>query len=104
MHDPHDPVEALIRQAIAERRVVGFRYHGQRRIGEPHLFGRTNGRPHLLVYQTGGTSFAGPYPSWRRCDLAGITRLGLTNRTFQFARLNPTGGYSEWDEVWAIVE
>ena len=97
-------VDELIRQAIAERRIVGFRYHGQRRTGEPHLFGTSNGRPHVLVYQTGGTSFAGPYPNWRRCDLSGITRFTLTTRTFQTARLNPTGDYSEWDEVWAMVK
>ena len=97
-------MDELIRQAIAERRIVGFRYNGQRRVGEPHLFGQSNGRPHVLVYQTGGTSFAGPYPSWRRCDLKGITRFGLTTRTFGYARLNPSGDYSEWDEVWAMVK
>jgi hypothetical protein len=96
-------VDELIRQAIAGRRVVAFRYRGQRRVGEPHLFGRTNGRAHLLVYQTGGTSFSGPYPSWRRCDLTQISHFVVTSRTFQAIRLGASYEYGGWDEIWAIA-
>ena len=97
-------VDELIRQAIAESRVVAFRHRGQRRIGEPQLYGKANGEPQLLLYQTGGSSFtSGPYPVWRRCSLSEITRFVVTSRTFPGARLDPKGEHPDWDEVWAIV-
>jgi hypothetical protein len=34
-------MDELIRQAIAERRVIAYRYNSQRRVGEPHLYGLT---------------------------------------------------------------
>ena len=97
-------MDDLIRQAIAERRIVSFRYNGQRRIGEPHLLGLAQGRARLLVYQTEGSSQNGPYPRWRQCDLSDIARFILTSRTFESARLNAAGSLKDWDEVWAIVQ
>ena len=97
-------MDELIRQAMAERRVIAYRYNSQRRVGEPHLYGLLEGQPTLLVYQTGGTSHSGPYPNWRRCALGGITHLTLTSRTFQHPRLRSDDPRSEWTEVWAIVE
>jgi len=96
-------VDELIRQAIAERRLVSYRYKGQRRTGEPHLYGLLNGQPTVLVYQTEGTSFAGPYPNWRRLSLSGLTRFVVTGRPFQHPRLKSTDSHSEWSEIWAIV-
>ena len=96
-------MDELIRQAIAERRLVAYRYNGQRRVGEPHLYGVQNGQPALLVYQTEGTSFAGPYPNWRRCDLSGITRFTITGRKFEHPRLRSSESLREWTEIWAIV-
>jgi hypothetical protein len=96
-------MDELIRQAIAERRLVAYRYNGQRRVGEPHLYGLRNGQPTLLVYQTEGTSFAGPYPNWRNCALSGLTRMTITGRSFQHPRLSSTDSHREWSEIWAIV-
>lgn len=96
-------MDELIRQAIAERRLVAYRYNGQRRVGEPHLYGTMNGRPMLLVYQTEGTSFAGPYPNWRRLSLDGISRLTITGRSFEHSRLRADAMESEWTEIWAMV-
>jgi hypothetical protein len=96
-------VDELIRQAIDGRHVVAFRYRGHRRVGEPHAYGKANGRAQLLVYLTGGSSMAGSYPTWRWCDLDQIGRFTVTSRTFQGVRLNPGGEHSDWDEIWAIV-
>jgi hypothetical protein len=96
-------LDELIRQAIAERRVVGFRYNGQRRMGEPHLYGKSNGQPTVLIYQTGGSFMGGPYPTWRRCDIKAITRFALSTVTFSQPRLNPNDSYREWDEIWEMV-
>ena len=96
-------MDELIRQAIAERRLLAYRYNGQRRVGEPHLYGLRNGQPTLLVYQTEGTSFAGPYPNWRRCELRGLSRFTITGRRFANPRLRSNDALSDWSEVWAIV-
>ena len=96
-------MDELIRQAIAERRLLAYRYNGQRRVGEPHLYGLRNGQPTLLVYQTEGTSFAGPYPNWRHCALSGLTRMTITGRSFANPRLTSTDSHRDWAEIWAIV-
>jgi hypothetical protein len=96
-------VDELIRQAIAERRLIAYRYNGQRRVGEPHLYGIWNGQPTVLVYQTEGTTFSGPYPNWRRLSLSGLTRFVVTGRPFQHARLKSGETLSGWSEVWAVV-
>jgi hypothetical protein len=95
--------DELIRQAIASRSIVACRYNGQRRIGEPHLYGVAKGRPTLLFYQTEGSGMFGPYPVWRRFTVDDIVRFTVTSRTFSQTRLNPDGDRGEWDEVWAVV-
>jgi hypothetical protein len=55
------------------------------------------------VYQTEGTSFAGPYPNWRRCGLSGLSRLTITGRGFANPRLSSSDSHSDWSEIWAIV-
>ena len=97
-------MDEQIRQAMAERRIIAYRYNGQRRMGEPHLYGVYGGKPTLLVYQTGGTSFAGPYPNWRRLDLAGLSRFTITGRSFEHARLSHRTDHRDWDEVWVLIE
>jgi hypothetical protein len=97
-------LDEQIRQAIAERRVVGFRYNGQRRMGELHLYGKSKGQPTVLLYMTGGSFMGGPYPTWRRCDISAITRFGLLTVTFSQPRLNPNDSFSEWDEIWEMVK
>ena len=97
-------LDDLIRQAIAERRIVSYQYNGLRRRGEPHLYGTSGGQPKLLVYQTDGSFMGGPYPNWRRCDLKAMTRFALSTVTFSQPRLNPSDSHREWDEIWAIVK
>ena len=95
--------DQLIRQAIAGRRVISFTYHGHARVVEPHIYGKTNGKAQLLVYQTGGTSSSGGLPDWRRCDVDEISGLSLTDQTFRGARLGRGSDHSDWDETWATV-
>ena len=96
-------LDEQIRQAIAGRNIVACRYNGQRRIGEPHVYGVVNGRTRLLFYQTEGSGLFGPYPVWRRFDVADITRLTVTSRTFTQVRVGSDSSLGEWDEVLAIV-
>lgn len=75
--------EELLRQALQERRVVQFRYHGYSRRVEPHALGRvTEGRPALLGWQVSGGSASEPPPGWRTFLLAEIKSLKLLRQTF----------------------
>src|SRR5439155_6202844 len=42
-------VDGQLRFAIANKRLIQFRYHGDRRVAEPHDYGIQNGTPKLLV-------------------------------------------------------
>ena len=75
--------EQLIRQALAEHRVVEFHYHGFSRQVEPHALGHaTEDRLALLGWQVAGGSASEPPPGWRTFLLADIGPLRLGRRTF----------------------
>lgn len=80
---PRKTVEDLIRQALVERRVVQFKYHGHSRRVEPHALGRVTGeRLALLGWQVSGGSASEPPPGWRTFVLAEIEPLKLMSKTF----------------------
>jgi predicted DNA-binding transcriptional regulator YafY len=80
---PKKTAEKLIRQALSERRVVRFRYHGYFRRVEPHALGRATGdRPALLGWQASGGSASEPPPGWRTFVLADMESLQLMRPTF----------------------
>jgi predicted DNA-binding transcriptional regulator YafY len=80
---PKKTAEETLRPAIAERRVVQFRYHGYARRVEPHGFVRVNdNRPALLGWQVSGGSASEPPPGWRTFVLADIRSLKLLQKTF----------------------
>ena len=53
MHD-------IIIQAINEKKVVKFDYHGFDRVAEPHVYGTLNGIKSILTYQIRGGSKSTP--------------------------------------------
>jgi predicted DNA-binding transcriptional regulator YafY len=76
-------MEALIRQALAERRLVKFKYHGHSRVAEPHALGHvTEGRLALLGWQVSGGSASEPPPGWRTFVLAEIQSLKLLRKNY----------------------
>jgi predicted DNA-binding transcriptional regulator YafY len=76
-------MDALIRQALAERKVLKFKYHGHGRVVEPHALGRvTDDRRALLGWQISGGSTSEPPPGWRTFVLAEISALKLARKTF----------------------
>jgi hypothetical protein len=76
-------VEELIRQALAERRMLQFRYHGYARRVEPHALGRvTEDRRALLGWQVSGGSQSEPPPGWRTFLTAEIDSLEMLRVTF----------------------
>lgn len=96
-------MDALVRQAIAEKKLVEFQYQGYTRIAEPHVYGLNSGIKQLLVFQVRGGSKSGRLPNWRRVDLPEVSDLQILNETFPGRRVNPSGEHSSWDETFAIV-
>ena len=74
-------VDALLRRAIGDRRLIKLRYQGRDRILEPHDYGVQNGHLRLLAYQVGGSS-SGKLPNWRWLDVDGIADLQILDRSF----------------------
>jgi predicted DNA-binding transcriptional regulator YafY len=81
--------------AIAERRVIEFRYKMELRRVEPHLVGYdSNGDLTLSAYQTSGLK-----PGWRDFHLTKLSELTVTEARFEHAR----SGYNPRDETIARV-
>ena len=73
----------LIKQALAERRLLQFDYHGYSRQVEPHALGHaTEGRLALLAWQISGGSQSEPPPGWRTFLLGEIESLKILRQTF----------------------
>jgi hypothetical protein len=70
-------------QAIQQRKVLEFRYHGYSRIVEPHAYGRDkDGDEILRCYQTSGGSKSGERAGWKLLKVREVFSLHLTNNTF----------------------
>ncbi len=78
-----DKTGKLLRQALRDRRVVSFRYHGHARKVEPHALGTvTKERPALLGWQISGGSKSEPPPGWRTFVLEEMSGVRLTRTKF----------------------
>ncbi len=96
-------MDSVLRQAIAQRRLVSFALDGRRRIGEPHDYGMIGGEPKLFFYQTGGESRSGPPIGWRWAVLSKISDLKLLDERFPGPRPAPSGRHVAWDILFASV-
>ena len=77
--------ETLLREAIRDRRVVEFRYHGEHRVVEPYRLGVGAGRLRLVGWQS--------RKGWRSFHVAEMEELELAERSFS----EPREGYSRGD-------
>src|SRR5258708_31470859 len=65
-------VDSILREAIAQRRLVSFLLDGRRRIGEPPDYGIVGGVPKLFFSQTGGETRSGRPSRW---PWAGVSNM-----------------------------
>jgi predicted DNA-binding transcriptional regulator YafY len=78
-----ESMERQLRQALVERRVVQFKYHGHTRVVEPHALGHVSEeRLALLGWQVSGGSASEPPPGWRTFVLAEIQSLRRLRKTY----------------------
>jgi len=92
-------IDATIRRAITERRLLRFSLDGGARIAEPHDYGVRKGKVQLLVYQLSGASRTGRLPDWRWVDLSRATDFELLEQEFAGPRQAPSARHTGWEQL-----
>lgn len=87
--------EKLLRQAIRDRRIVEFRYHGEHRAVEPYRLGEGGGRLRLVGWQS--------RKGWRSFHADEMEELEVTDRTFWEPREGYARGDPAMDRILAEV-
>lgn len=87
----------LICQAINEKRLLKFDYHGKTRIVEPHTFGVNKASNDILsAYQVGGQSDSG-VQNWKLFLLDNVLNITILDDIFD----GPESGYVRDDKRMA---
>jgi histidyl-tRNA synthetase len=101
--DQHPDVDAVLRTAISEKRLIRFSYQQKLRIAEPHDYGVQKGRVRLFCYQVRGQSTSGTLPDWRLLEVPAMSDVEMLSEAFAGSRPIPSGKHLVWDEVFARV-
>jgi hypothetical protein len=107
LHLVHPPasIEARIRLAIANKRLVEVGYKGRARVAEPHDYGKQKGIDRLLVYQLRATSSSrGDAIGWRLFEVAKIESLEVLDTLFKGSRRKAGQEHHVWDVLYARVD
>jgi hypothetical protein len=96
-------VDALIRRAIAEKRLIRCIFDGRERIGEPHDYGIRGDHAELFLWQVRGSSKHGSLPGWRPVSFPDAHDFEIVEERFPGQRAPASGHHRDWDEVWARV-
>lgn len=90
----------IICDAIRNRCVLKFTYHGHPRVAEPHAHGvNRRGNEVLCCYQTGGTSHSGRVLGWKLMEVDQIKPLIVTEKHFVGER----SGYKKGDKRMSTI-
>jgi len=90
----------IICNAIYNRCVLKFTYHGHPRVVEPHAHGLSQARNEVIrCYQTGGTSRSGKVPDWKLMRVDRIESLAVTKTHFVGVR----NGYVKGDKGMSTI-
>lgn len=95
-------MEAIIRQAITQKRLLDLYYDNYSREVEPHILGIKNNNYGILAYQIGGES-SSEKMGWKRMYFDKIRDIKISEKTF-LGKREVTGPHSEWDEKLLIVQ
>jgi len=81
-------MNSTLSQAVKERRILTFSYHGYPRVVEPHTYGvyGATGNEVIVSYQTRGGSQSGGIPDWRTFNTSEIVGLNVTQEKFENTR------------------
>jgi hypothetical protein len=91
----------MLRNAIANKQLIRFRYKNYERTVEPHDYGVQNGITRLFCWQVSGKS-SGRIPGWRMFDVESIEHCEILDKHFAGNR-EVSGKHHHWDEVFIRV-
>ena len=94
--------DAMIREAISEKKLLVFDYDGFHRIVELHVYGRKDDRNEILAYQVRGQSSTGEL-GWKRMYMNEITNMRVLGETYPGIR-QVNDRHSPWDFIYFIVD
>jgi hypothetical protein len=94
-------LDQMLRSAIADKRLIRFRYKGNERLVEPHDYGIQNGIVRLFCWQVGGRS-GSRIPGWRLVDVEGMQDFEMLDKRFAGNR-EVQGRHHRWGEVFIRV-
>lgn len=98
-------LDADLRFAIQNKRLITISYDGRIRLVEPHDYGIRAGEAALLAYQVKGTGRDGkPATGWRSLKLSRIQDCRVTDQTFPGSRGHESRAHMKWDQLFARVE
>jgi hypothetical protein len=98
-------LDAQLRFAIAEKRMLRFTYDDAVRIAEPHDYGVHNGETKVLVYQREKAGRkTDDSRGWRWLDLPKIRDCSVLEHTFAGSRQAPDQRHHQWDVLYARVD
>jgi len=102
--DLSQSIDARIRCAIENRRLIEITYQRFTRLAEPHDYGKQNGIDRLLIYQRRGPAKPGHSAvGWRLFDVAKIESLDVLDKEFDGGRGTARQDHHKWDVVYARV-
>ena len=101
--EDEEALDAALRTAIIERRLVAFELVGYYRIAEPHDYGVADGKTRLLFYQVGGLSSSGKPFGWRSVSTARLAHFRVLPDRFPGTRRPPTPRRTRWESIIASV-
>ena len=98
-------LDARIRQAISQKRLVDVCYNGRHRVAEPHDYGKRNGADRLLIYQLQSKAeSARESRGWRLLDVMKIESLTILDSTFKGSRSDARQSHHAWEVIYLRVE
>lgn len=100
---PLDSLDACIRRAIAEKRLLELRYKDAVRLAEPHDYGVIGGAERLLIFQLQGPHSGKGAVGWRLLDVAKIEGGIVTDQTFAGSRGQSHQQHHRWERLYARV-
>jgi hypothetical protein len=102
---PADSLDARLRFAIANKRLIEFKYDGATRVAEPHDYGLRDGSVTVLAFQRKKAGQQNDdVRGWRSLEVSKIEECVVLEDTFRGTREQAAQHHQEWDVLYARVD
>ena len=102
---PSDSLDARLRFAIANKRLIEFNYDGALRVAEPHDYGLRDGSVKVLVFQRKKAGQQNDdVRGWRSLEVSKIEGCVVLEDTFRGTREQDAQQHFQWDVLYARVD